>query len=67
MKEICDKNRLSPCDMQRICENRLFFNDFLLSYIHLMVLWKISPNFARSFYESFNLLCVFRCFLRRSF
>lgn len=42
-----------------------FFNDFLLSYIHSMVTWKILPNFIRHFYEVCNLLHAFRWFLRR--
>lgn len=42
-----------------------FFYDFLLSYIHLMVIWKVLLNFARNFYEVFNLLYAFRWFLRR--
>lgn len=64
MKEIWDKHkRLSLCDLQRICENKhvfFFFYDFLLSYIHLMVIWKVLLNFARNFYEVFNLLYAFR-------
>ena len=43
------------------------FYDFLLFYLHIMLKWKLLPNFSRNIYEVFNVLCAFWWYLRRSY